>query len=159
MGIALPGQLAEAMALMGVEFPGTDEDSLAAAADQWRSVAGQCSGWHSDLRAAVAHVSNNNDNAASGAFLDYVQGQSNMTSLQALAENAQAIASGFEKTASAVRGLKITCIATASAVAAYLQVMRASSAPDPDAVQGFVQHCAAIVQRADAQCAAVIGRG
>lgn len=159
MGISLPGGLSEAMGLMGVEFPGTDEDALTAAAEQWRQIANRCEAWASDLSGAVNHISSTNDNAASSAFVSYANGKSNVTGMQALGSNAQAIASGYDRAASAVRGLKATYIGTASAVQAYLLVLRASPAPDADAASEFINRCANLLRQADAKTASAIAKG
>lgn len=159
MGISMPGGLSEAMGLMGVEFPGTDEDALTAAATQWRQVASNCAAWAGELSGAVDHIGSTNENAASNAFISYAGGQSNVTGVQALGSNAAAIASGFEATANAVRGLKATYIATASVVQAYLLVLRASPAPDPDAASEFINRCGNLLRQADAKTAAAIAKG
>ncbi|MDO5286924.1 MAG: hypothetical protein Q4G45_08930 [Actinomycetia bacterium] len=159
MGLTLPGGLAEALSLMGVEFPGTDESALTAAAGEWRSLASQCSGWHSELASAVSHVQSNNEGAGVEAFAAYMGGQSNVTGVEALGKACEAIATGHETAAGLVVALKTAYIAAATALKAQMESAKQQPDADPAAMMAWAQQAGAKLRQLDSQTASQIQGG
>ena len=124
---------------------------------QWRNIASQCSGWHGELSQAVDYIESTNENAASETFTSYARGKSNVSGVQALGTNANAIADGFEKAAQAVRGYKTTCIATATTVTALIKAMRKAPGADVEAVKQQIERAGTLLKQADAKTASAIG--
>lgn len=94
MAMMLPGWLGEALNYLGFNWPLTNEDTLAAWADDFRDMAGEADALQSHINQAIQHVQGLNEGPALDAFVTAARGGESNLDAVADFEHAFEIASG-----------------------------------------------------------------
>lgn len=94
MAMMLPGWLGEALNYLGFNWPLTNEDTLAAWADDFRDMAGEADTLQSHINQAIQHVQGLNEGPALDAFVNAARGGESNLDAVADFQHACDIASG-----------------------------------------------------------------
>lgn len=109
MGMQLSDNLRRLLELLGMDWPGTDEDRVAAWASDWRALAGGDS--KVDLDLAVRSLAERNEGAGLNAFVTHIrQGDSAMARYNSLFDGCEALAKACIVVSQIVLALKIAVI-------------------------------------------------
>jgi len=104
--------LRQGLEYAGYDWPATDESVLETWAGQWESLSATAQTIQSDARAAVAHVSGNNQGPGADAFAAHMAGdQTNLHWVGNLATGTTAVATGCRVAAGIVLTMKLAVIA------------------------------------------------
>lgn len=91
---------------LGYEWPVTDDGVLDSWGDQWAAIESRINTFVQDLDDGVAHVLANNEGQALTAFLTYMNGESNLSSLRSIAAAAPLAAGAYHGAALLIRALR-----------------------------------------------------
>jgi len=130
MTIHMPSELAEALSLLGFDWPDADEDKLNGMGQAWSTFAGTLRGLVDEADAHAQAVWTGNSGAAIAAFQKSWSGPSApVTNLRDAAEAASYVAVGLATAAKIVIALKVEFLAEVGAFARtiYLAVLAAKT--------------------------------
>ena len=126
MGIMLPSWLAQALNMVGYEWPSTDESVLLDWSSRWSALSGQVNERVAAVEQGIAHVAGNNQGPAVAAFQQHMSANGTLPNLRNFASATAVMGQACAIGAGIIVVLKLAVMAQLAMLAAAIAAAAAT---------------------------------